>query len=195
MKLLFCVLSAVVLPAQAFVVSPFSLASRGRRAVESTQLNALKAATAKTGNRVWKSAIKVTEIAPGAVIPVNVGGLNVLIIADEDGTISACANSCPHLNTPLEQATIEEGKIICGLHQTAFNLETGEVVGKWCPSPPVVGPVTGLLKPPRPLKTFPVRQVGDDLQVLVRNQARPSYEQKYWKGLLDAQGKDDGTYY
>merc|ERR1712151_76382 len=36
---------------------------------------------------------------------------------------------------------------------------------------------------------------GDDIEVLVDTNAKKAYEADYWKGLLDAQGKDDGTYY
>lgn len=36
---------------------------------------------------------------------------------------------------------------------------------------------------------------GGGIQVEVDKNARKAYEADYWKGLLDAQGKNDGTYY
>ena len=46
---------------------------------------------------------------------------------------------------------------------------------------------------------FEVRQGGflgsGEVEVLVDTNAKKAYEANYWKGLLDAQGKDDGTYY
>lgn len=47
------------------------------------------------------------------------------------------------------------------------------------------------------LATFECREAffGNDVEVLVDINAKRMYEANYWKGLLDAQGKNDGTYY
>jgi len=37
--------------------------------------------------------------------------------------------------------------------------------------------------------------ISSSSQVEVDANARKAYEADYWKGLLDAQGKNDGTYY
>lgn len=47
--------------------------------------------------------IKATEIAPGDIIPVETDGLQLLLVADFDGSIYCVANVCPHLGTPLDQ--------------------------------------------------------------------------------------------
>ena len=130
---------------------------------------------------------------PSLVIQVN--GLNLLLVADADGSIYCVANVCPHIGTPLEQGEVKDGKVVCPLHRTAFSLESGEVVGDWCPFPPLVGPLTGKLRPPQNLATFPVRQRGRTIEVLVDSSAKANFEKNYWKGLLDAQGKADGSYY
>jgi len=36
---------------------------------------------------------------------------------------------------------------------------------------------------------------GGNIEVLVDTNAKKAYEADYWKGILDAQGKDDGSYY
>jgi nitrite reductase/ring-hydroxylating ferredoxin subunit len=70
---------------------------------------------------------------------VEVDGLALLIAADLDGKIFAIANSCPHLGTPLENGRLGEGStIVCPLHKSAFSLESGDVVGDWCPFPPIL---------------------------------------------------------
>ncbi|CEM00673.1 unnamed protein product [Vitrella brassicaformis CCMP3155] len=143
----------------------------------------------------WKAVLNDDEIAAGDLVPVQVNGLNLLLVADTDGSIYCVANVCPHIGTPLEQGEVKDGKVICPLHRTAFSLEKGEVVGEWCPFPPLVGPLTGKLRPPQNLATFPVRQRGRTIEVLVDSNTKANFEKNYWKGLLDAQGKADGSYY
>lgn len=46
--------------------------------------------------------LKSNDIAAGDLVPVEVDGLAILVVADLDGKIFAIANSCPHLGTPLE---------------------------------------------------------------------------------------------
>ena len=52
----------------------------------------------------WIDVIPKTRLSPGDVVPVTVGGLDLLIIAGltSDTRLYAIANSCPHLGTPLE---------------------------------------------------------------------------------------------
>lgn len=124
-------------------------------------------------------------------MPVEVDGLALLIAADLDGKIFAIANSCPHLGTPLENGRLGEGStIVCPLHKSAFSLETGDVVGDWCPFPPILGPlILGNLAPPEKVSTFPVRAKGNNIEVFVDRNLKERFESKYWAGLLDAQGK------
>lgn len=84
---------------------------------------------------------------------------------------------------------------MCPLHGTAFDLGTGQLTGAWCPSPPIIGPLTGALKSPRDLPVFPVRQRGGSIEVFIDLNARARFDSGFWKGVLDAQGKADGGYY
>jgi nitrite reductase/ring-hydroxylating ferredoxin subunit len=144
----------------------------------------------------WVPVIKATEIAPGDIIPVETDGLQLLMIADESGSIYSVANVCPHLGTPLDQGTLGTGTIVCPLHKSSFSLETGELVGDWCPFPPVLGPlVLGKLQPPRDLAVFEVRSKGQNIEVLINKNLKADFEGKYWAGILDAQGKATGDYY
>ena len=73
---------------------------------------------------------------------------------------------------------------------------TGELLD-WCVSPPIIGPLTGLVVEKKNLAVFDARAsfFGGDIEVLVDTNAKKAYEADYWKGVLDAQGKNDGTYY
>lgn len=95
-----------------------------------------------TKKEEWVTVLKSKDIAAGDLVPVEVDGLAILIAADLDGKIFAIANSCPHLGTPLENGRLgERSTIVCPLHKSAFSLQTGEVVGDWCPFPPILGPL------------------------------------------------------
>eukprot|EP00966_Prymnesium_polylepis_P114925 2655877-Prymnesium_polylepis.2 len=40
-----------------------------------------------------------------------------------------------------------------------------------------------------------VRKKGNSVQALINVNAKAQFEQKYWRGVLDSQGKVDGGYY
>ena len=85
----------------------------------------------------------------------------------------------------------------CAQYGTLFELSTGNVKeGTWVSSPPLISNVLRLLfSEPQGVISYQVRDNGDVLQVLVDVKAREQYEQRYWKGILDASGKADGGYY
>ncbi|CAM9430795.1 unnamed protein product [Choristocarpus tenellus] len=157
----------------------------------------LNMATKAAKKEEWVSVLKTSEIAPGELVGVETDGLQLLIAADQKGAIYATANICPHLGTPLDQGSINAaGAIVCPLHKSAFSLETGELVGDWCPFPPLLGPlVLGKLEPPKNLAVFNVRASGGNIQVLINRNMKNEFETRYWSGLLDAQGKATGDYY
>jgi hypothetical protein len=73
---------------------------------------------------------------------------------------------------------------------------TGDVVGDWCPFPPILGPlILGNLAPPERVATFPVRAKGQNIEVFVDRNLKERFESGYWTGLLDAKGKATGDYY
>lgn len=133
----------------------------------------------------WIVVCPKTRIAPGIIVPVVVGGLDLLIVVSKDGKRLACiSNSCPHLGTPLETGIIErrpvagaaaqkpdvaddgcEDCIVCPTHNTAFALASGEVRGEWCPYPPVIGSMMGAVKTQQNLPTFEIRARGKNIEV------------------------------
>lgn len=107
----------------------------------------------------------------------------------------ARSSTHPWCSAPRLALSRLAGCVVCPLHGTAFDLGTGKLTGTWCPSPPIIGPLTGALKEPRDLPVFPVRQRGGSIEVFVDLNARKRFDSGFWKGILDAQGKADGGYY
>jgi len=146
-----------------------------------------------------KTGISAKSIAPTELKAILLAGNDVLIGKTEAGKLFCVGNLCPHIATPLsEGADVIGDVIVCPLHGSSFKTDTGELID-WCVSPPIIGPLTGLVVEKKNLLIFECREGGflggGDIEVLVDTNAKKAYEADYWKGLLDAQGKDDGSYY
>ena len=146
-----------------------------------------------------KSGVKASELQPTELRALTLAGNDVLIGKTEAGALFCVGNLCPHIGTPMsEGADVIGDVIVCPLHGSSFKVTNGELID-WCVSPPVIGPLTGLIVEKKNLLVFECRQGGflgsGEVEVLVDTNAKKAYEANYWKGLLDAQGKDDGTYY
>ena len=145
----------------------------------------------------WVVVFPKTRLDPGEVVPVNVGGIDLLVVASVDGKKLYCiANTCPHLGTPLETGPLVrrpvegstrsdnpdgcEDCIVCPLHQTAFALDSGEVRGEWCPYPPVIGAMMGAVKKKSPVAVFDIRTKGKNVEVKI-NSSLEDMEQKQTK--------------
>merc|ERR1719264_793174 len=144
-----------------------------------------------------KSGVSAGDLAPTELRAKTLAGTDVLIGKDGAGKLFCVGNLCPHIGTPMsEGADVIGDVIVCPLHGSSFKTTTGELID-WCPTPPIIGPLTGLIIEKKNLAVFDVRSsfFGGDVEVLVDTNAKRAYEADYWKGILDAQGKDDGTYY
>jgi len=141
----------------------------------------------RRGNEEWVVACTKTKVNPGMIFPCTVSGLDIVIFASRDGQrLDAFANACPHLGSPFDLATVErkpalqdEGKttgddkspcvdcIVCPVHRTAFEIESGQIRGEWCPYPPVIGNIMGLTTPKTDLVKFAVRLKGKNVEVRI----------------------------
>eukprot|EP00933_Yihiella_yeosuensis_P049777 TRINITY_DN470_c0_g1_i2.p1 TRINITY_DN470_c0_g1~~TRINITY_DN470_c0_g1_i2.p1 ORF type:complete len:485 (-),score=126.64 TRINITY_DN470_c0_g1_i2:290-1744(-) len=145
------------------------------------------------------SGIRAKDIAPATLRAVTLVGNDVLIGKTEDGKLFTVGNLCPHIGTPMsEGADVIGDVIVCPLHGSSWKTDTGALID-WCPSPPIIGPLTGLVVEKKNMLIFECRESGlfggGNIEVQVDTNAKKAYEADYWKGLLDAQGKDDGTFY
>jgi len=152
-------------------------------------------------NKEWVVACPKTRVGPGQIVPCVVNGLDIIIFASRDGQrLDAFANSCPHLGSPFDLATVERQPvtqernraddgvgdgcvdcIVCPVHRTAFEIQSGDVRGEWCPYPPVLGGIMGYVKPKSGLVKFAVRLKGKNVEVRVAT------------SLKNVEGKNEGA--
>lgn len=54
-----------------------------------------------------------------------VAGFQVRLVRDAEDRIHAVAPACPHLDSPLDRAEVEDGQLLCPRHWYAYDLPTG----------------------------------------------------------------------
>jgi len=148
-------------------------------------------------NMVWASAgFGASELENGEIRTVTLAGLDIAVGKTESGKLFAVGDKAPPTGISLSQGGYVEGdNVIEPQYGSKFDAFSGDVV-EWCTFPPLLGPAIGLfMGGPTMIATFNCRDGGGSIQVEVDKNARKAYEADYWKGLLDAQGKNDGTYY
>ena len=132
--------------------------------------------------------------APGKATSGVAGGLAICIAVDEKGGVFALGDKCPPINQPLSFGNVSDGAIADPVLGTRFNLKTGQVAeGEWCTSP--IGKIVGGLFESGGVPVYPVKTKGSVVEVQVDVNYKLAYEQNYWSGILDAQGKSNGKYY
>ena len=103
-------------------------------------------------------AVKVLDedaLADGERQVVEVQDRKVLLMR-HDGKLYAIQHNCPHMGAPLKRGKVQDGTIVCPLHRSVFDLETG-AVEEWAPWPPVVGAVLGAVKEESALRVYPTK--------------------------------------
>jgi 3-phenylpropionate/trans-cinnamate dioxygenase ferredoxin subunit len=91
---------------------------------------------------------KISEVPNFGKKVVSVSGREILLV-NVKGTIYAVENECPHQGSPMSAAVVKDGYISCPRHGYRFSLTDGSCADH----------------PECILATFPVRLVGDDVQV------------------------------
>lgn len=104
----------------------------------------------------FRSVARVEELTPGTMKRVLVNG-HPILIANVDGRFYAADDTCTHEDTSLSRGHLAGDVVKCPLHNSRFNLRTGEV-----------------LEDPAEenLRTYPVRVDGSD--ILVGPAGRPA---------------------
>ncbi len=111
----------------------------------------------------WIKVLAETELSEGERRIAPAGEYDVLLLR-HNGRIYAAGRKCPHLGVSLKRGEIKDGALICPLHRSAFDLETG-AVRTWTPWPPGVGKVFAALSEEKPLPVFPAKIEGGEIWV------------------------------
>jgi 3-phenylpropionate/trans-cinnamate dioxygenase ferredoxin subunit len=90
------------------------------------------------------------DVAKGAVLPVEVGGIDIALVHADDDNFYAVRDECSHATVPLSEGEVEGCALECWLHGSRFDLRTGQPSG-----PPAFTPVA----------TFPVEIRDGDIYV------------------------------
>jgi len=97
----------------------------------------------------WVRAARRGDLAEGEVLGVELAGRSIALYAADTG-IFATDNICTHAYACLSDGWLDGEVIECPLHAARFDIRTGKVL-----DPPAT----------EDLKTYPVRVVGDEIQI------------------------------
>merc|ERR1711865_918313 len=137
--------------------------------------------------KVWVSWIDAADAKPGTINSGFRYGQEIAIVCDPKGGLFALSNRMPPTGQPTTFAKFgEKGTVVEPITLTEFSTKTGKPVGRL---------LIGRLTSPSDIPVFPVRKQGGSVQVQINVNAKAQFESKYWRGVLDAQGKVDGGYY
>eukprot|EP00403_Amphidinium_massartii_P029095 CAMPEP_0178386086 /NCGR_PEP_ID=MMETSP0689_2-20121128/8367_1 /TAXON_ID=160604 /ORGANISM="Amphidinium massartii, Strain CS-259" /LENGTH=248 /DNA_ID=CAMNT_0020006389 /DNA_START=105 /DNA_END=851 /DNA_ORIENTATION=- len=151
---------------------------------------------------LWlKTEIKGKALQPGDLAVAAIGGNDVCIGKTESGKLFAIGDKAPPTGLSFEFNSYVAGEnIVDNQYGNKWDVFSGmpDQSQPWCPNPPVIGGIVAFVAGgPQAVAVFPVREtfLSGDIEVQVDVNAKKAYEAAYWKGVLDAQGKNDGTYY
>ncbi|HEY3910429.1 MAG TPA: non-heme iron oxygenase ferredoxin subunit [Stellaceae bacterium] len=99
----------------------------------------------------WVRAAARGDLTAGEVIGVEVAGRSIALY-DSDGSLFATDNICTHAYACLSDGWLDGETIECPLHAARFDIRTGKVL-----DPPAS----------EDLRTYPVRLIGDDIEVQI----------------------------
>ncbi len=97
----------------------------------------------------WIKAANRRDLGAGDVLGVVVAGREIALY-DLDEAIFATDDVCTHAYAKLSDGWRDNGEIECPLHAGRFDIKTGKATAPPCTDD---------------LKTYPVRVVGDEIQV------------------------------
>jgi naphthalene 1,2-dioxygenase system ferredoxin subunit len=97
----------------------------------------------------WVKAADRSALGEGEVIGVIVAGQEIALY-DMDGDLYATDDICTHAYAKLSDGWLDKGEIECPLHAGRFDVKTGAATAPPCTEN---------------LKTYPVRVIGDDIQI------------------------------
>ncbi|MCL4368522.1 MAG: Rieske 2Fe-2S domain-containing protein [Actinobacteria bacterium] len=103
------------------------------------------------------------ELVDGSLKKVSVAG-QMIVLARVGEQYYAGENSCPHMGGDLSSGRLEGTIVTCPRHKSQFDLTDGRVV-RWTDWTGVKLSAGRLLRSPRPMKMYAVRQEGNKILV------------------------------
>ncbi|HQT44538.1 MAG TPA: Rieske 2Fe-2S domain-containing protein [Candidatus Micrarchaeota archaeon] len=87
---------------------------------------------------MFVKAAKISDVAPGKLISVEVNGKEI-VLANVKGTVYAVSRRCGHMCAPLEMGALNGNIITCPLHFAQFDATNGRKVTEPLPNKPIRG--------------------------------------------------------
>jgi len=106
---------------------------------------------------------KLAELADGQMKMVQAGNKEILLARAGDN-VYATQNRCPHMGGNLSHGTLRGTVVACPRHHSQYDVRDGRVL-RWTNWPAIVLFFAKLVRPPRPLKTYPVRIESGNIMV------------------------------
>mmetsp|Transcript_5493 Transcript_5493/g.11125 ORF Transcript_5493/g.11125 Transcript_5493/m.11125 type:complete len:198 (-) Transcript_5493:131-724(-) len=194
------VVTALLVVASASAFAPTGFAPALRAGSFQGQQVCTKAASTMTGPTMaeaWVRMVPAGEVTTTRQQDALIAGTAVLVGRYSNGALWGISAKNSATGTEMYGGRVDEADLTIEDPQwgTKYSLVDGEVVGKWCPKPPVLGALIGAIFPASGVWVPKVREQSGFIEVLLDVDAKADFEKSYWKGILDAQGKADGGYY
>jgi 3-phenylpropionate/trans-cinnamate dioxygenase ferredoxin subunit len=103
------------------------------------------------------------DFTEGIKRKVTAGGEEIMV-ARVGTNYYAIANKCPHLGGDLSMGTLEGTVITCPRHGSQFDIKDGKNL-RWTNWAGPVKALAGIVKSPRPVKTYQIKVDGSDISV------------------------------
>jgi 3-phenylpropionate/trans-cinnamate dioxygenase ferredoxin component len=104
---------------------------------------------------------KANEPMNGTMKKISVQGTDILL-AKIEGKYYAVDNRCPHFGGDLSGSKLDGTTIICPKHRSEFDLKDGHVI-RWTDWSGIKLNLAKVLRSPRPLKIYSVKEDGDKI--------------------------------
>lgn len=113
----------------------------------------------------WLEVPGAGDLARGSMKEVSAGGREILLVRSGE-TYYATDNRCSHLGGKLSEGELDGTVVTCPLHGSRFDVADGTVV-RWLKGTGLLATIGGLIKSPRPLRTYPLKMEDGRLLIQV----------------------------
>lgn len=116
-------------------------------------------------NAEYVEAAKTGDLGESQMRGYEVNGKKILL-AKHNGNFYATTNVCPHMHGRLSDGRFAGSLVTCPRHHSTFDVVDGHVI-RWTHFTGLTLKLNNLFRPPRPLKTYPVKVDGERVMVQV----------------------------